>query len=541
MNSPVLVRCVSEEGPPPLPWAHLASRLAAVGPRNRVQAHPLGLAPLAADLGSGSREPGSRTALVVLDTEFPVAEAAAFVAAIAPTPVVLYGPYALDRFEQLPVRAAVLGPAGADLPTLLEVWCAHPDRVDDAFLGDHPGLLLRSGTGAFERWTATPHPGWPRSIALGRLTAAALDWSYWGPDKHRSAATDGTLALCWPTSFTDFATTEEREAAGRAARLTTELPPARFDPRWTAPSSARLQALLEQDPSARLYQLAAPTRKEAIAHLVAEIQDLVRLGHRTFAVSLEDPTPVLLAVLRELERRDAAPSRLVLSPGIQSLRRIEGIRQELHSAALLVGRLVVEGVAFHGFDDRGLGADGRPGTHWDQRWVARLLTELESSRSDRITSTRGHRLSLVDPFTAPPDIVASLAAIDEDGAFLKPLVHPGAFLPIPSRHGSLGRRFEAAGYLRPARTASGWGYDFADARLGAYLDRAQQGLGPLLESVGRLKLDPEIRAQAVVEARFRWMRQLAEHFERDREEDGESWGKVLAAVTREVALQMRRT
>jgi hypothetical protein len=541
VNPLLLVRCVRAEGPPPFSWALLASRAAAAAPCVRIQAHPLGLGALAAELRAETRGPG--VPLVVLDTEFPVAEAAAFVAAIAPQSCLLHGPYALDRFEQLPVRAALVGPGSADLPGLLSRWAA-PSGIDDGTLLDHPGLLVRQVGPDGEGWTATPQPGWPTLESARDLDPSALEWSYRGPEKHRSSRTLATIALRWPESFRDFVTHEEREAAGRARSADErkgELPPPDFDARWSAGSPAVLRALLAQDPSARLFQFAPPSRREAVDLLVDEILFLGRLGHRSLAVSAADPSPILLTVLRELERRSAAPIRLVLSPSVTAVRRVEGMRQEILAAAHLVEHLVVDDVAFHGFDDRGLGDDGRPGTHWDQRWVARLLAEVEAGSDGRISATRGHRLSLIDPFTRPPDLVAALAAIDEDGSFLKPLVHPGAFLPVPSRHGTLGRRIAAAALLRPARTVSGWGYELADPRLRAYLDRAQQGLGPLLESIGRLKLDAETRAQAVVEARFRWMRQLAEHFEHEGNDDGENWGKVLAAVTREIAVQMRRS
>jgi hypothetical protein len=345
----------------------------------------------------------------------------------------------------------------------------------------------------------------------------------------------------WPEPVTDAPSILERDAARiPLPSADGELPPRRFDRRWTKPSLPVLAELLERDPEAELFGFQGGPRSESITLLVEETRVLSRLGHRSLVVQAQDPGPLLLPWLRELSRTDLRPQEVVLSPSIRVLRRSEGIRQEILGAAQLSERLTLQGIEFANFDDRSLRLQGLGETHWDQRWVARLLCELDGSFDGRIAATTGHRLSLFDPWLGPRELLESLVAVEEDAPFLKAQVHSDASLRIPSRHGSLGRRIEEAGLLSAGRAGSGWEFRFEDPRMQSFHELSQQGLGPLVESVGRLRLSPEARQLAIVEARFRWFRQLAEAFETDPDGSGASWGKVLAAVTRQVAVDMRR-
>ena len=563
----LLIECVGRRQLPSLPWALLSASLGQSVAHDRLQVHEFALSSLVREpsvrgWGLGNSRPGAPGvgngrgadlpgaglpgadpyALVYLDTRFPVREAAAFVLAVAPVPVVLYGPYALDRFEQLPVRGAMIGPARQELCALGLSALRGPSSPTGEDYRSLDRFLLREGSGHEERWSVTSIGPWPPAESVIQPFDLSFDWDYIGPRRREDPARPDRAAPWWPEPVSDVPSAVDRHVAKLPLPGAEDaLSPPRFDPRWTEASVPLLHGLLERDPDAELFRFEARPRSESIALLVEQVRVLARLGHRSLEVLVEDPFPILLPSLRELGRADLRPQEVVLSPSIQVLRRSEGIRQELLGAAQLCARLTLRDIEFSGFDDRSLRLRGLNGTHWDQRWVARLLTELDGSFGGQLSATRGHRIALFDPWIRPRELLESLVAIDEDAPFLKAHVHPGASLRIPSRHGPRGRRIDDAGLLTASRGAtSGWAYEFADPRMASFHELAQRGLGPLVESVGRLRLPGEARQHAIIEARFRWFRQLAELFETDPEGSAGSWGKVLASVTRQVAVDMRR-
>ncbi|MEZ4648655.1 MAG: hypothetical protein R3E97_07670 [Candidatus Eisenbacteria bacterium] len=558
MSRVFLIECAETRRFPSLPWSLLASSMAELEPV-RLQVHPFALAE--------SGVPADAR-LVLLDTRFPVRESCRFVEEIAPAPVVLYGPYALDRFEAIPVRAAMIGPARealvdlakraarggglrhADVASIprLAIRRGNAVRSEDADLTSarHAGVAeggrVQEAAGGTERalWSI-PTPGaWPSMEDLLLPFLPSLDWDYRGPRRRLEDADTRRVQLWWPTRVEGAPSIEERDAARVPGVDETTPEPVDIDPRWDPPAREAIRAWLANDPSGALFPLHAVSRDQALSLLVEQARAFGRLGHPTFRIVSSDPTVLLASWLGLLSRVNEEPVEVVLSPSVAALRRTDGMRQELLGAAHRTGRLVVDRVPFAAFDDRSLRLRGHRETHWDLRWVARLLTEIDGSFGGKVRSRWGHRLELLDPWTTPREVIDTLAAIEEDAPFLKGQAHPSSFLAVPSRYSTIGRRIAAAGSLCQGPTESGWDFEFQDPRMGTYVSLAQQGLGPLLEGIGRLRLAAAGRERAITEARFRWIRQLAECVDSDLESATSSWGKVLGGVTREVAIDMKR-
>ena len=535
MSRVFLIECAESRRFPSLPWSLLASSLAEVEPA-RLQVHPYALAE--AGVPSDAR-------LVLLDTRFPVRESLKFVESVAPATVVLYGPYALDRFESIPVRAAMIGPSRSGLVELAKL-AIHAESATDADLASIPRLALRNRPGGDPNedepasWSI-PSPGpWPSMEDLLLPFQPSLEWKYCGPRRRLEDADTRRVSLWWPTRVEGAPSIEERDAARLPGVDDATPAQMEIDPRWEPSARDAIRAWLRADPNGALFPLHAVSRDQALSLLVEQARAFGRLGHRAFRIVSSDPSVLLASWLGMLSKLDEAPSEVVLSPSVAALRRTDGMRQELLGAAHHCARLVVDRVPFPSFDDRSLRMRGYRETHWDVRWVARLLAEVDGSFGGKVRSRLGHRLELLDPWTTPRELVDSLAAVEEDAPFLKGQCHPSSFLTVPSRYSAIGQRVAEAASLRSGPSESGWDWGFQDPRMGTYLALAQQGLGPLLEGIGRLRLAAAGRERAIVEARFRWIRQLAECVDSDVESAASSWGKVLAGVTREVAIDMKR-
>ncbi len=517
--------------PPRWPSVVLASALhSSEFAVSRLQVHDLGAEALLA--WCDAHPPN----LIFLDSRFSIRSLRKVCSALKEIPLVLQGPYALDRFELTTCDFAFVGPIRLEAATL-----AHRvlrSKNGRSRLRSIPRLLIRSETSIWqmsEDWTP------PSALEILGPATETEGWEYLGPQ--RRSPGPPRPAEIWspsPEARPDPPLFGLEGEVRRTEHLLLPSLDSRFDTTGRSDRSHPFAGATETS----LYEWRETLPLQDVLQLVdVQTHHYLQTGARTLALKMDDPFDLIPLWARRLADAEVQPREVHLSPTVPALKRVTYLPEALQPLLDLGVHVRVVRVPFFSFDDRNLKLLGHGATHWENRWVARLLIEAEGYDDGRIRSVDHHRLLLLDPWSRMADLLDSLVAIEEDAPFLKASVHPGSVVEVESRYSPIGRRAEADGLLSTESTRTGWSYSFAHEETALYVELAHRGMVPLLETIGRMKLAPLRRQEVIEEARFRWMRELAVHLQRSRDSHAaveESWGKVLGSVVRELATDVRK-
>lgn len=525
--------------------------------------------------------------LVAIDSIFPVDVVRRFLARLGPVPVVVGGLNALAVFEQTPCAFAIVGPARRALaelvralehgractraeeqrsaldgvPNLFYRWPAPPAFAFAARVSDSPGsprsglardrLFLSDGDAPGDFGAAGAIP-FGREIDVSSTERAwdleeelfpfrpPLEWEYRGPSgRHPHADRHGvSLIPEWGCPYQS----RHRLSDGCHDDARVLRPAGYTDRAW-----ARVVRLYLDDVEAcsfcifRFQSFTSPRVEQSVEYLLTQTRYYWEAGLRSFALQSENPFRVLRPFWQALRAEGRAPEELRLRTMVSILKSHESeISNLLHEIASEGTRIEVTQVGFESFVDRSLRLFHKGVSNWDNRRAARFLQSLDRQAGGRIRTIHGHGLILFDPWTTLEELEENLDAIEQDAPFLKGAVALDSKLYLYSRYAPIAREVRSAGLLEETSFEFGLDYRYAHEETTLFREIASLGLAPLLESVGRMKIDGVNRRRLAIEGRFRWFRELARHVRAERaarQEPRRSWGQVLASVIRGLGLE----
>lgn len=278
----------------------------------------------------------------------------------------------------------------------------------------------------------------------------------------------------------------------------------------------------------------SPQADPTTERILDQVRQWYRLGTRRFVIDSPDPWRPLLAAVQRLDGDSAEGVRFEVTSSLASLRLEE---RTIRSLALEVAdrgiRVEITGLLFPGFHDRILQWLAPGFTHWDLRWSAGFLQSLDREfAGPHFTATQGHRLILFDPWSTLSELDETLAAIDEEAAFLRPAVSLAARLPLPHPYDDVSQRIREAGLLEETHHGADR-FRFADPELDLFTGIAANGVAPIFEALGRLRIGPRDWPSIQAQAMFRWFRELSAAV-RDDPRIGSTWGRVVAKVVQDL-------
>lgn len=477
--------------------------------------------------------------LCAIDSIFPLDVVRRWKQRLGSVPVVVGGLNGLPLFEQAPLEFVILGPARQAVAALAAALPGDGDR--EARLDAVPNLLYRiapiSLESSIESSTATS--AWSLESEIFPY-APPLDWEYRGPSgRHPMADRLGVSLL--PEFGCPYQTRAPLPAA--CADDAIALRPKAFRERaWQ-----RVRELYLDDVAACTFCVfryqpftPGPTRV-GVEAMMAQVDHLWPLGVRSFAIQSENPFRFVEPLLEAMRARGWRPEEIRLRSMVSVLKAQEAqIEEVLRRAAASGVNISITQVGFESFVDRTLGLFHKGVTSHENRRIARFLRRLDRAADGRIRTIHGHGLILFDPWTTLEELETNLDAIETDAPFLKRAVSLEAKLYLYSPYAPIARVVRQAGLL--TRSAYEFGYDFnyADPDLALFRDLCARGFAPLLEAIGRRRLEPAARRRLSVEGRFRWFRELAAHIRAQRANGSDpekSWGPVLAEVIRGLGLE----
>ena len=441
--------------------------------------------------------------------------------------ICLFGPFAGERFNETQADFAFVGPVRDE-----------PIRLAQSFATENPSelwrtiprLLYRDGevSASSEIWSLPRFEDWSRVRSHPRRGALSVPSSLL-PEAPRV----GLLTL--PSSRSDdsdrslFASTER-----------SRLPSARSGIAPAVDERIRAHAYSDRD---ELWLSWAPRESHPNDLLDRSFSLLWDEGVRHFRFICASPFSAWSQWFEHLRRLDTLPKEVEFSPSVDSLRAAQsGLDGLLATATRLGIRIVFSEIPFLSFVDRSARLYGVTRSHWETRAVARMLRQLDGRHGEHDLLSGGHRLSLFDPWTSIEDLLDELQAIDEDAPFLKDNIDLDSSLLIRSQNSTVAERADRDSLLDRREGGTGLCFRFADTRVEQFRSLYPSGLVPLFEAVGRMRLDGEVHDETMIEARFRWARELALSLQESPGEEGPAaWGRIVARVVQSLQVDRPRS
>ena len=435
--------------------------------------------------------------LFLLDSIFPFGLVRRLQARTA-APLVLGGHNALQHVLRGPAELALVGAARRTVVTLVEGLEA------GAPLGSLPGLWF-ARDGRIDCGPPAPAASLESELLPFRPD---LDWDYLGPPRApgsnlRIPSVVGDVGCVW--NRTALTSDHYRGVAPRLPEIA-----------LTERAAARLQAEFVDREGGCTFctfrYLRGPGGNAAATGLVVEqARVLMAAGARGLSLQTEHPLPWLVGLLDALgaagltERLDALHVRTI--PWLL-LRHADALRAAISRARDLGVQLVLAQVGFEGFDATTLAVYNKGLSVEDNRSAARLLTALHAENAPGFVGIDGHGLVPLHPWSTPEALRATIAACRQDAPWLLPSLTPGSRIELYTEWTPLFWKAQDDGLLVDDPRSFGWGWRFADARMGEVCAAATaiDGGAEALDAVAAIVLeepDPEARRAAYLRLRDR--------------------------------------